>query len=141
MEPANIKIYCIITNRRGAKTNKPKPRKHEFMSAQIDFAKLKEENCKFSVVSTHHLSELQREIEKRRDQGEFDKEFCQEYMFKFKFAPPSELPNARSLIIVAMPRPPTQATFTWKGKTKSFILPPTYTAYDEKRIHIERLLA
>jgi epoxyqueuosine reductase len=111
------------------------------MSAQIDFPRLNEENCKFSVVSTHHLSELQREIEKRRDQGEFDKEFCQEYMFRFKFAPPPELPNARSLIVVAMPRPPTQATFTWKGKTKSFILPPTYTAYDEKRIHIERLLA
>jgi epoxyqueuosine reductase len=40
-----------------------------------------------------------------------------------------------------MPRPPTQATFIWKGKTQSFILPPTYTAYDEKRIHVEHAIA
>jgi epoxyqueuosine reductase len=40
-----------------------------------------------------------------------------------------------------MKRPPTQATFTWKGKPQSFILPPTYTAYDEKRIYIERVIA
>lgn len=40
-----------------------------------------------------------------------------------------------------MPRPPTKATFSWNGKKQSFLLPPTYTAYDEKRIHVEQLVA
>jgi epoxyqueuosine reductase len=40
-----------------------------------------------------------------------------------------------------MPRPPTKAIFNWNGKKQSFILPPTYTAYDEKRIYVERLVA
>jgi epoxyqueuosine reductase len=40
-----------------------------------------------------------------------------------------------------MPRPPTKAIFNWNGKEQSFILPPTYTAYDEKRLHVERLVA
>lgn len=111
------------------------------MSAYPEFLKLTEENCKFRIVSTRHLPELQREIEGRRDKGEFDKQFSSEYLFRFKFTPPEELANARSLIIVAMPRPPTHATFTWKGKSYTFILPPTYTAYDEKRIHVERLVA
>jgi epoxyqueuosine reductase len=40
-----------------------------------------------------------------------------------------------------MPRLPTRATFNWNGKQQSFILPPTYTVYDEKRLCIEHLVA
>jgi len=40
-----------------------------------------------------------------------------------------------------MPRLPTRAVFNWLGKRQSFTLPPTYTAYDEKRLHVERLVA
>lgn len=111
------------------------------MHSHHRFARLLEKSCQVSMVSTAHLSELQAEIENRRNKGEFDAEFSKEYMFKFKFTPPEELSNAKSLIVVAMPRPPTEATFTWNGKQQSFILPPTYTAYDEKRIEIERLVA
>jgi epoxyqueuosine reductase len=112
------------------------------MSTHIDFHNLTEENCKFRVVSTSgHLAELQREIENRRDQGQFDKEFAQQYLYRFKFTPPEELRPAKSLVVVAMPRPPTKAIFNWKEKKHSFILPPTYTAYDEKRLHVERLVA
>jgi len=110
------------------------------MRTNIGFHELTEENCKFSVISTCHLPELQREIENRRNQGQFDNEFAQQYLFRFKFSPPPELPTAQSLVVVAMPRPPTKATFNWKGKKQSFILPPTYTAYDEKRLHVERLV-
>jgi epoxyqueuosine reductase len=62
-------------------------------------------------------------------------------MFRFKFTLPEELKNAKSLIVVAMPRPPTRAIFSWQGKRATFILPPTYTGYDEKRVHVERLVA
>jgi epoxyqueuosine reductase len=111
------------------------------MSKALDFQALRQESCKFSTISIGHLADLHKEIEKRRDKNEFDSKFYEEYMFRFKFAPPEELTNAKSLIIIAMPRPPTHATFTWKGKKQSFILPPTYTAYDEKRFHAERLVA
>lgn len=111
------------------------------MSAKETFRNLTEENCKFRTVSTSHLPELQREIETRRDQGQFDLEFARKYLDRFKFTPPDELKDAKSIIIVAMPRPITKAIFTWKGKKRSFILPPTYTAYDEKRLHVERLVA
>lgn len=40
-----------------------------------------------------------------------------------------------------MPRPITKAIFNWRGEKRSFILPPTYTAYDEKRLYVERLVA
>jgi epoxyqueuosine reductase len=111
------------------------------MSARKDFHNLIEENCRFRVVSNSHLPELRREIETRRDRGQFDKEFAQQYLPRFRFTPPEELRDAKSLIIVAMPRPPTKAILNWNGKKQSFILPPTYTAYDEKRLHVEHLVA
>lgn len=111
------------------------------MSEYSRFTPLTEKGWKISTVSTVHLSELQAEIEKRRNQDQLDAELYKEYLSQFKFAPPEDLPNAKSLIVVAMPRPPTKATFTRNGKQQSFILPPTYTAYDEKRIEVERLVA
>jgi epoxyqueuosine reductase len=111
------------------------------MKNSSQFAHLLAKGYRVSVVSTRHISELQAEIEKRVNQGELDAELLKEYLFRFKFAAPDELPNAKSLIVVAMHRPPTKATFTWKGKKQSFILPPTYTAYDQKRIEVERLVA
>jgi len=111
------------------------------MPRQIDFAELIREGCKIQVTSISHLVDLQREIESRRDQGQFDGEFAKEYLFRFNFALPEELKNAKSLIIVAMPRPPTRAIFNYQGKKRTFILPPTYTAYDEKRLHVERSVA
>lgn len=111
------------------------------MNVQTQFQRLFDEKCKLSIVAIEHLVDLQREIEERRNKGEFDAQFSQEYMFTFKFAPPEELREARSLIIVAMPRPPTRASFIWKGKSHSFMLPPTYTAYDEKRLIVEQMVA
>jgi epoxyqueuosine reductase len=111
------------------------------MTVHSNFNRLFKENCKVSVVSINHIVELQQEIGDRRNKGEFNEEFSREYLPRFRFAPPPNLANAQSLIVVAMPSPPTQATFTWKGKLWSFILPPTYTAYDEKRIYVERVVA
>jgi len=111
------------------------------MIPHAKFEKLLKENCKVSTISTSHLAELQQEIEGRWNRGELDEGFSREYLPRFKFTTPPELTDAQSLIIVAMPRPPTRATFMWKGKAQSFILPPTYTAYDEKRIYIERVVA
>jgi epoxyqueuosine reductase len=111
------------------------------MTAGIDFDALLQEKCKLQVVSIKHLADLQREIESRREQGQFDREFSQQYMNRFKFTVPEELKNAESIIVVAMPRPATKTVFNWNGRKQTFILPPTYTAYDEKRIQVEHLIA
>jgi epoxyqueuosine reductase len=111
------------------------------MTAKIDFDALLQEKCTFRVVSINHLADLQREIESRTEHGQFDSEFAQQYMFRFKFTPTEELKNAKSIIVVAMSRPLTKAIFSWNGKKHAFTLPPTYTAYDEKRIYVERLVA
>jgi epoxyqueuosine reductase len=105
-----------------------------------DFGLLLQEGCKLKVVSVKHIDELQMEITQRYQNHEFDNEFAKEYIPRFKFQAPAEL-DAKSIIVVAMPRPLTKAVFNYKGTKRSFILPPTYTAYDEKRLHVENLVA
>ncbi len=111
------------------------------MDTETIFKPLTEEKCRFRVVSAKHVAELQQELMSRFHGGEFDREFAEKYIPTFKFSPPEELKNAKSLVIVAIPRPPTRATFWWSGKKQSFTLPPTYTAYDETRIRIEHLIS
>lgn len=106
----------------------------------VDFGLLHREGCKVKFVSVEHLEELQAEIMQRHSKQEFDLLFAKEYLPRFKFQAPAEL-DAKSIIILAMPRPPTKAIFNYKGTKRAFILPPTYTAYDEKRLHIEALVA
>ena len=110
------------------------------MTARIDFHELSEEACTFRVVSIEHLGDLEHDILDRWNHHQFDEEFAQTYLPRFRFVGPEQL-KAKSIIVVAMPRPPTKAVFNWRGKKQSFILPPTYTAYDEKRLRIENIVA
>jgi len=105
------------------------------------FTHLKELGYKARIVSTDNLHLLQKEIDGFRNQGLFDPEFYQDQLAWFRFQPPESLPEAKSVIVVAVPRPQTRAIFTWKGHQRPLILPPTYTAYDGTREHVENVLA
>jgi epoxyqueuosine reductase len=89
------------------------------------------------------LGDLQsEEIEGHYRQGLLDEEFYQEWLTRFVFSPPDSLPEARSMIVVAVPQPQTRVTFTWAcpesrpersrrgsrrdGEPLRFIIPPTY---------------
>jgi epoxyqueuosine reductase len=110
------------------------------MTGSVYFGSLLQVGCKFKVIAVEHLAELRTEILQRYCDGEFDAEFAKEYIPRFKFEAPAEL-DAKSVIVVAMPRSTTRAVFNYKGAKRTFILPPTYTAYDEKRLQVEDLVA
>ena len=93
------------------------------------------------IASIQRLRDLREEIEGRYGQGLFDEEFYQERLAWFDFRIPDSLPEAKSLIVVAVPRPQSQAVFTWDGESRALILPPTYVAYEETRKRVEDLLA
>jgi epoxyqueuosine reductase len=93
------------------------------------------------VVSTRHLPELQEEIDERLRQGLLNEVFFQERLAWFNFKTPESLADAQSLIVVAVPRPQTQAVFAWNGRSKALMLPPTYTGYKETAEKVQALLA
>jgi epoxyqueuosine reductase len=92
------------------------------------------------IVAVQHLDELQKEIEKRFIEGLFDEEFYRLRLSFFDFKAPETLPDAKSIIVVAVPRPQAQATFTFEGKKKTLILPPTYVAYQQTTNRVAEFL-
>ncbi|HJX39202.1 MAG TPA: 4Fe-4S double cluster binding domain-containing protein [Anaerolineae bacterium] len=83
------------------------------------------------AVSTLHLHDLRADIEARHRDGLFEAEFYKERLTSFDFEPPEILPNATSIIAVALPDPQTQITFTWRREAVPAIVPPTYLHWCE----------
>ncbi|MCW4029100.1 MAG: 4Fe-4S dicluster domain-containing protein [Candidatus Bathyarchaeota archaeon] len=110
------------------------------MAAKCNFQKLTREENKVTVTSLSCLAKMQKELKRRSEGQEFDEAFTKEILTRFKFTPPPELKDAQSLIIVAMPRSPKKAIFDWKNKKHTFIVPPIYSAFDEKRMRVEQLV-
>jgi len=93
------------------------------------------------IVSVQRLRDLQEKIEGTYRQGLFYEEFYQERLAWFDFRMPDDLQKAKSLIVVAVPRPQSQAVFTWNGETRTLTIPPTYVAYEKTRKTVEDILA
>lgn len=104
------------------------------------FLHLAEHGCKGRIVSIEHLRDLQEEIEGCYRHGLLDKEFYQERLAWFDFRIPDDLREAKSMIVIAVPRPQSQAVFTWNGKSRALIIPPTYVANEKTRKRMEHLL-
>lgn len=98
---------------------------------------LKEHGFSGRVVSTAHLPELEQEIAERRLL--MDHELFNAYMRGLVFDPPDDLPQAQSIIVVAMPDPWTAIRFGWHGQAVPLVVPPTYLQArrkDERARHI-----
>ncbi len=104
------------------------------------YAELRSRGLHSRVVPIAHLSELQQDILGRKADGQFDDVFYGERLSAFTFAPPDDFPDARSLIVVAVPRPQTRLRFTWHGTTRALVLPPTYLGYNRIFRETEALL-
>ncbi len=104
-------------------------------------ADLRQRGYQARVVSASHLPLMQKDIHGLHTNGLLDSEFYQRRLSWFNFQVPADLPEAQSLIVVAVPRPQTRAVFMWRGRPHPLIVPPTYTAYDEITAKIQSLLA
>lgn len=96
--------------------------------------------CEARFVSICRLADLKNDIESRHEQGLFDTGFYQERLTRFEFQPPSEMPDARSILVLAKPTPQTGVVFHWNGESKTVILPPTYAGYTALPLQIESWL-
>lgn len=96
---------------------------------------------KSRVVPIGHLSDLQEAIFVRYKQGLLDETLFQEQLSFFSFDPPSDLPDARSIIIVAVPTPQMRIVFHWQGRRVPVIAPPTYVSYTPRTENVLAELA
>ncbi len=91
------------------------------------------------LVSIARLADLRAELEEKRRLGLVDEGVYETYLADFAFAPPEELLEARSIIVVATPQPPVRFTFAWRGRRLSFVVPPTYQHWSDAEV--EKALA
>jgi epoxyqueuosine reductase len=96
---------------------------------------------KVGVVPTRRLHDLHEDIEARHRDGLFDEEFYDERLTSFEWAPPDTLPQAQSIIVVAVPDPQRRITFTWHGEAVPAIVPPTYLHWQQVDKRVEEALA
>jgi epoxyqueuosine reductase len=104
-------------------------------------AGLEEQSYVGRIVSAEHLLELKQGIEGPHRQGLLDEELYEEYLGAFDFNRLDGVPEAKSLIIVAVPNPPTRITFAWNGQPAAVLVPPTYLHSEEIDKQVEDLLA
>ncbi len=78
------------------------------------------------MVPIGRLRELERDVGSLLDQGLVDKAVHEAYLLEFKYQVPEQLPDARSIIVVAVPQPKMRIHFTYDGKDVATIVPPTY---------------
>jgi epoxyqueuosine reductase len=110
------------------------------MAVQL-LRRLKEKGYLGRIVPAEHLRDLQKEIEKHHQQGLLDAEFYQERLSGFRFSPPDDLPEARSMIVIAVPQPQIRFTFTWKGEEIQLVVPPTYLHWKKTEQQARDLVA
>jgi epoxyqueuosine reductase len=90
------------------------------------YSQLAERGLRGRAVSIDRLDDLEAGIERPVRQGLLDAELVESYLAEFSYHPPQALPQARSIIVVALPQPQVRVTFTWAGQEAPFIIPPTY---------------
>jgi epoxyqueuosine reductase len=113
----------------GYKDVKPKEKNmvHKEILSTL-YEKLESHNCKGKVVSIKHIHELEGNIEKPHKNGLLDEEFYQrELRHFFEFDVSGNLPEAKSLIVVAVSQPHMNITFHPDGKAFPCLIPSNYS--------------
>jgi epoxyqueuosine reductase len=90
--------------------------------------RLEQNDCYGSIVSAKHLEELGAEIRSLEREGLLDKDFYRGYVRPY-FTPilPRNIPDAKSIIVVAVPQPMIRTIFHWDGHKVPVVVPPTYS--------------
>jgi epoxyqueuosine reductase len=97
-------------------------------------SKLESLGFKARAVSIEHLAELKDEIEQAHSQGLLYDGVYRDYHYAFDFKIPEDLPQPRSIIVVAAPVPAQQVTFRFNGRSFKAIIPPVYNHDTDQQV-------
>lgn len=110
-----------------------------------DYAFTKKEIEEFSfqyrTLSVSYLKKIKDHMKKLEKQGKYsnNKTFL-EYIHNRKYHLPEELPNAKSIIIMAIPIKIALVNFRFKGKKHEIVIPPGYVSLGLKKGFINEVI-
>jgi epoxyqueuosine reductase len=105
------------------------------------FNMIEERGWKGRIIPIGHLADLKEAIIDRYEQGLIDETLYQDQLGFFSFNSPVELPDACSIVIVAVPTPQMRIIFQWQGRRMPAVVPPTYISYTSRTESIQAVLA
>lgn len=97
--------------------------------------------CSGRVISIERLPILKRELDDIRESRTVDPGLYRKWLSEFRFEAPEELPGARSVLVIATPRPLSRFTFGLGDREMSAFVPPSYLYGERDRDRVERILA
>ena len=87
----------------------------------------------YRTVAIDHLAEMKRALGELNRTGKVSQQkTIQSYLRDLEYQAPKELPNARSLIVVATPWRLRSMGFRWKGKELALLIPGGYFYYENE---------
>lgn len=78
------------------------------------------------IVSIDRLEDLRETFEAGHRNGLYDEELYKTYLNRFTFSLPANMPDARSIVIMAAKQPQYSFTFAVEGKKFRALVPPTF---------------
>jgi epoxyqueuosine reductase len=102
---------------------------------------LEEKGWKGRIVPMDHLNDLRESIYSLYEQDLLDEALYHDQLGFFSFDTPIDLPEARSIIIVAVPTPQMRIICRWHGKRVPVVIPPTYVSYGTRTESVQAVLA
>ena len=91
-------------------------------------------------LSVSHLPEVRKDLEIFHQQGLLDPKLYELYLARFRYIMPESFPDAKSIIVIAVPQPICEVTFNWEGRRVRTVVPPTYAQAVEMDQEIVDLL-
>lgn len=82
--------------------------------------------CRYGILEVKRVTELKEELWNRFTEGQFDESFFNCNLKRLDGDAPKNMPEARSVIIIAAPLPFIQLSFTYRGKIYFAGIPPYY---------------
>jgi epoxyqueuosine reductase len=105
------------------------------------FEFIEQKGWKGQIVPVAHLTDLRKAICGYYERGLIDETLYQSQLDFLSFDPPEDLPDVRSVIIVAMRTPQMRVFFHWQGESVPVIIPPTYVSYTSRTENVQNLIA
>ncbi|MGE5571562.1 MAG: 4Fe-4S double cluster binding domain-containing protein [Bacteroidota bacterium] len=92
-----------------------------------------ERGCLITWSDAKVVSEVQLDFQRRRETGQLSEYLYRQNLRAFTYLNGSGLPNAKTVVVISMPRPAHKVEFKTAGGVFQVIVPPTYRWYKETR--------
>jgi epoxyqueuosine reductase len=110
------------------------------MEIRTILAALEKDGCSAKAISTDRLEQLKEDIASLRNNGALDEKVYNDYLVTMKYQVPDDFPEARSIIVIAVPQPQLKVAFIWNGKRMEMVVPPTYAFAREVDERVKRVM-